>query len=229
MLTRASRPDWEPQSVVVAIDEADLRQSGGPARDPRDPGRGARKICARRTEGGGDRRDLLHDRGDPDDRGRAPGSRAARHAQPDPALRICREREMGRPAAAIRAVRPRRWGTWSGSRIADGVTRADSAGRDRRGDQQRWALSLEAFSAGARPADPNESPSTTCRSAMLTIPVPQRARTAPAADSLSAAGTSQSFPCWISTRTWPDIRGKAVFLGDNGSSRAATGPRESLR
>ncbi len=217
LMSARSRPDWEPQSVVVAIDEQTFEAKGGT--------RSMRPILSEALD---ELRAaspslvaidiILHDAGDPDE-----DARLERSLRATPNLIMPCEfvgQAWEDPLPRFAPSDPRRIGhvEWSTDRL-DGVTRQIPLVHEE-AHQQRWALSLVALSvARAQPISVSTA-SNDVTVGNLAIPVPGGKDRRPLLIRYLPYGRIPKISALDIDKRAGEIRGKAVFLGVTALSAA---------
>ena len=215
VMSRRWQPDWEPQSVVVAIDEKTFEALGGP--------RARRTILSRALADLDEAKPrvvaidiILHDAGDPLEDARL---EAALRATPNlilPSEVVAQQWEDPLPRFA--PADPRRLGhvEWATDRL-DGVTRQIPLERSE-AHQQRWALSLAALGAALGQPIVTSTASDDVQVGDLTIPVLNGSPGRPLLIRYLPYGRIPIISVLDVNQKRSAIRGKAVFLGETALS-----------
>jgi signal transduction histidine kinase len=208
-MSSRSRPDWEPQSVVVGINEDTFDQNGGPAE--------TRSIVATALEQLLQAEPqavaidvLLHDRGKEDQDARL---EAALRRTPN-LIMPCDLLSNGTwedPLPRFAPSDPRRLGHVAWLPDQDGVTRRIPLDQIA-AQQQRWALSLAALSAVRGQPIRTSTDSEDVRVGNLTVPMPNGVDDRPLR--IRYLRDITVIPVQDIHDNLAKIRGKVVFLGD---------------
>jgi signal transduction histidine kinase len=212
------QPEWEPQSVVVGINEKTFEAMGGP--------RARRKILSEALDDLAEAKPklvaidvILHDPGDPIEDARLEASLRATHNLILPSEVV--DDQWEDPLPRFAPADPSHLGLVElpMDRL-DGVTRQIPLERIA-AHQRRWALSLAAASVALGQAIVTSSASDDVQVGDLTIPVPKGSEGRPLLIRYLPVNKSNQIPVipvQDVAQHHADIRGKAVFLGETAQS-----------